>query len=182
MDFPLRLTDQLNALSVALEGSGDDLQAILSVLTDDLTASVPSFVGLSVTVFVDGDPVTIHAWDPHPAVSSIRLPLASAPGLIDGSHVIFYAREPGAFTELAAAAAGLDGHVVLDRHLPPRTHGAEVLAQRSDIDQAIGVLIDTGHPPDQARQELHIRAAAAGVTAHHMALDILHHLDDTNEI
>ena len=184
MDFPSRLTDQLDALSVALESSGDDLQAILTVLTDDLTAAIPSYVGLSLTVFVGGDPITVDAMNSHPAAASIFLPLASPPGRSDGNHIIFYARQPGAFAELAAtsSAAGLDGHVVLDRHLPPRGHGAQVLAQRSDIDQAIGVLIDIGHLPDQARQELHTRAAAAGVTAHHMALDILHHLDDTTEI
>ena len=184
MDFPSRLVDQLDALSAALGDSGDDLHAILSVLTDDLNAAVPSFVGLSVTVHADGDPISLHTADSRPAATSMLLPLTpqSDPG--GGSYLIFYAHQPGAFTELAAAFtnAGIDGGVILDRHLPPpHADGADTLARRSDIDQAIGVLIEAGHPPDLARQELHARAASAGVTAHHVALEILHHLDETPE-
>ena len=186
MDFRSRLTAQLDALSVTLEDSGDDLQAILSVLTDDLSAAVPSFVGLSVTVHVDGESVIIHVANPHAAAASMLLPLASPSGLAGGNHVVFYAGQHGAFTELAAAhaAGGLDGRVILDRHLPPpRLDGADGLVHRSEIDQAIGVLIEAGHHPDQARQHIHTRAADAGVTAHHIALEILHHLvDDTPQV
>ncbi len=181
MDFPSRLTSQLDALSVALEDSGDDLQAILSVLTDDLKAAVPSFTGVSVTVQVDGEPITIYAADPNPAAASMYLPLAAPSGSPGVNHIVFYARYSGAFTDLAAAhsAAGLDGGVVLDRHLPPpHADGAEALARRSEIDQAIGVLIEAGHHPEQARQHIHTRADATGVTPHHIALEILHHLED----
>jgi hypothetical protein len=186
VDFPSLFTDRLDALTDALDGSGDDLHAILSVLTDDLKAAVPSFVGLSVTVHVDGDAITVVAMNSRTAAASMLLPLAPLTGLPDRSHMVFYAANPGAFIDLAAdtrAAYGLDGDVVLDGHLPPPDitglSGADELAERSDINQAIGVLIEDGHPPTLARRELDTRAAAAGVTVHRIAKDILHQLGVT---
>ena len=46
VSFPA-LTDQLDALTAALDDPGTDLQAILDVLVDDLSAAVSSFLGLS---------------------------------------------------------------------------------------------------------------------------------------
>ena len=39
------LTDQLDALTAALDDPGTDLQTILEVLVDDLSAAVSSFLG-----------------------------------------------------------------------------------------------------------------------------------------
>ena len=187
MDAPQPFTDHLDALSDALDGSGDDLRAILDVLIDDLKAAVPSFVGLSVTVDVDGHPLTVQAMTSPSAGASMLLPLQPLTGLSVGSHLIFYARHPGAFAELAAdtrAVYGLDGDVVLDAHLPApersQPDGTDTLRQRSEIDQAIGVLIDQGHPPEHARTELYTRAAAAGCGVHDAARHILHQLDSAD--
>lgn len=176
----------LEHLSQALEGSGDDLAAILGVLQGALAAAVSSSTGLHVTIATAGDPVTVTAvGDPATARASMLLPLHLIGDLPAPSAMVFYAAEPGAFTELAAdtrATFGLDGHVEVDRHLPPPnlnnadsdiTSDAAVQG-RSAVDQAVGVLIDRGHPPEEARRELAARAAAAGVGELQVAADILH--------
>jgi hypothetical protein len=99
-----------------------------------------------------------------------------------GSAVTFYAAAPGAFADLADAARlawGLDGQVHLDQHLPAQhldgdrpDPPADDLHRFTVVNQAVGVLIAQGHPPDQAREHLrriagrwHITesAAAAGI-------------------
>ena len=47
MNFPASLSQQLSDLTDALDDPGTDLQAILALLVDDLTAAVPSFLGLT---------------------------------------------------------------------------------------------------------------------------------------
>jgi hypothetical protein len=77
---------------------------------------------------------------------------------------VFYAASPGAFVEMAAEtrrAYGLDGQVVLDSHLPNPAIGVAGLSgmdDRAAVNQAIGVLIDRGHRPDKAHDELLRRA------------------------
>ncbi len=125
MEFPHVLCDQLAELSEALAEPGTDLQAILAVLIDDITAAVPSFLGLTMTLQIDGGPVTLTATDPDLAAranASIKLPVGPIAGGPAGT-IIFYAHDPGAFTDLATStrrAFNLDGQVVLDGHL--RSH------------------------------------------------------------
>ncbi len=68
MDFPYALCRHLGALTDARDDPRTDLQAVLAVLADDLTAVVPSFLGLSMTLHLDGDPITLTAvggaWPP----------------------------------------------------------------------------------------------------------------------
>jgi hypothetical protein len=172
MRLPLPPLAQLERLSQALEGSGDDLQSMLSVLIDDLTAAVPSFTGLRITIPTRGEPVTLAAVDPTVSRASVLLPLHLLTDLPQGSELVFYAAEPGAFDELAAdtrATYGLDGQVELDRHLPAPSaadvpvvtvEGAE---QRSTMNQAVGVLLDQGHLPEETSAILAARAAAANI-------------------
>jgi hypothetical protein len=95
-----------------------------------------------------------------------------------GSFVVFYARDAHAFAVLAADTRrvyGLDGQVLLDRHLPGRGTDPLVVTdptQAAVIHRAIGWLIDQGLPPEEAAGELRRRAAATGRTltaaAHHL--------------
>lgn len=127
----------------------------------------------------DGAPVTITAVDSHTAAASILLPLG-VPSTA-GDHIVLYAHNPGAFTDLAADARtvlGAGGDIVMDGHLPPPTASATDasaadLADRSTIDQAVGFLIGQGHPPEEAMVELRRRAATAGASAAWMANHIL---------
>ncbi len=171
MDFPHPLSDQLDALTNALAEPGTDLQDVVAALADDVTAAVPSFLGLTLTVLLDGRPVTVTAIDPDlvaAAGTSLQLPLERLAGAAPGSSVVFYAGRPGAFVDLAADtryAYGLDGDVVLDGHLNPLTRvsvvdpGINGSTEMSVINQAIGVLIARGHLPEEAHDELVRRAA-----------------------
>jgi hypothetical protein len=108
----------------------------------------------------------------HTAGTSMLLPLTPLTGIPDGSYLVLYAQNPGAFVDLAADAAatpGMGALVLLDQHLPPPSafdvqQAVDDLAERSITEQAIGFLIEQGHPPAQARRELRRRAAADAVS------------------
>lgn len=179
MKFSLALTAHLDALTAALDGSGDDLATIVTVLAGDLAMDISSFSGLSITVRLDGEPVTITAMESHTAGASMLLPLAAV-GV--GGHIVFYAHNPGAFTDLAADARMMlgphGGDLVLDGDLPPPTAAAAaaglgVLTDRASIDQAVGFLMGRGYRPQLARAELRRRAAAAGASLAWVAQQML---------
>ena len=179
MEFPHVLCDQLAELSEALAEPGTDLQAILAVLIDDITAAVPSFLGLTVTLHIDGRTVTITATDPDLAAranASIKLPLGPIAGGPAGT-IIFYAHDTGAFTDLATStrrALNLHGQVVLDGHLHRiPTLGSTNIHDTTTINRALGVLIARGYPPDQAAAELSRRAKHDGHTRARAAHEVL---------
>ena len=70
-----------------------------------------------------------------------------------------------------------DGHesIVLDADLPPATLVSRLtgLDDMSTINRAIGMLIDQGHHPDEARATLHRHAVTAGVEPHLYAAQLL---------
>jgi hypothetical protein len=179
VEFSRHLMTHLDALTEALDGNGDDLATILTVLVDDLTVDISSFAGLSITVPVGGQPITITAMHTHTAATSMMLPLTAD---TDGGHIVFYAHSPGVFIDLAADARTMlvphGGDIKMDAHLPPPTavaaqSGLAVLADRAVIDQAIGFLMEHGYPPEFARTELRRRAAAAGASVASAAQQIL---------
>lgn len=171
MNFAHPLSDQLDALTDALAHPRTNLQAVVATLADNVTAAVPSFLGLTMTLLQAGRPVTVTAIDADladAAGTSLRLPLERLAGAAPGSSVVFYAGQPGAFVDLAADthyAYGLDGDVVLDGHLNPLTRlagvhpGVNGSDEMTVINQAIGVLIARGLPPEEADDELLRRAA-----------------------
>lgn len=165
MNYSSRLTAQLTALSTAFGDPGTDLQAILDVLADDLSGSVPSFIGLTMTQQFDGFAVTLNALDAEPtrrACSSLALPLDLGTADDHDCTVVFFAFEAGAFVQLAAGIQNVNGpdpRVVLDGPLPdplPKS-GVNGLAELSAVNRAIGVLITRGYFPDEARVELRRR-------------------------
>lgn len=169
MDTPKPMSTQLEALTNALEDPRVDLQAVVAALATDVTAAVPSFLGLAMTLLLDNHPVTVTAIDTDvadAAGASLRLPLEPIAGAAPGSFVVFYAGRPGAFVDLAADtryAYSLDGAVVLDGHLAaepqagihPAGTGPDEMTM---INQAIGVLIARGYLPEEAHHELLRRA------------------------
>lgn len=180
-----------------VDGLGTDdgiLTDAMAVLVGDLGAAVSSYLGLRLSLVLDGWPVTLSAFPPLDGgrpVTSLRLALSGLDrGFDAASHVVFYAGTPGAFVDLAADFAYLhgqgwgrdptglpvamddpaagDGHralVVLDVDLPPPTvvAGFTGLAEYAAINRALGVLLERGHPPDQARAALHHGASVAGM-------------------
>jgi hypothetical protein len=164
------LTAQLSVLTAALDDPGTDLETILEVLVDDLSAAVSSFLGLTMTLQLDGCPLTLTTMDADLALTagaSLTLPVGRSTDGAPGGTVVFYARHPGAFVDLAAdlhRVHDLDCDVYLDGHLPsagdqPCRSGITGLAELSVVNQAIGVLITRGHTPAGAIAELGSRAA-----------------------
>jgi hypothetical protein len=186
VNFSHEVTNQLDVLTDALEDPGTDLPTVLAVLVDDLRTAIPSELGLTVTITQAGDTITLTTVEPlAPATTgaSLHLPLDEVTAANPGSTVTFYAARPGAFVDLAEDiryACRLDGQVVIDGHLhdPLPAAGARGwtgvtgLAELSVINQAIGVLIELGHPPGTARTVLQHRAnqtdTALGATAQHL--------------
>jgi hypothetical protein len=176
VDNPDELHQQLDTLTDALDIPGADLQAMLDVLIDDVTAAVPSFLGLQLTVTAGEVSTTLRVVDPHlarAAHASLRWPLQQLRGGAPTNTAILYAAQPGAFTALAGSArraVDRDGQVVIDGNLPAGGH--EGIQERSSsigetelINTAIGVLIGQGHLPEDALGELTRRA-----TQHHSSL------------
>ena len=189
MKFPHTLVEQLVALTEALDNPGTDLQAALSVLTDDLIAAIPSFLGLAMTLCLDGSPVAVTAADAGvelatAARTTLRLPLPPIAGTDPASQVVFYAADRGAFADLAADARtgfNLDGQVVLDGHLPtaataPKLTGIDGLTEFSATNQAIGVLIGQGNTPSEAHAELRRSATENREPLHGAAQRVLNGL------
>lgn len=194
MNYSATLTAQLSALSTALGDSDTDLQAILDVLVDDLSGPVPSFIGLALTQQFDGFAVTLHAIDADPtrrACSSLAIPLDLV-GPDEGGaanrrsrradepecRVMFFACGAGAFDALAAEIRGVTGpdpRVVVDGPLPPPmpTSGVAGLADLTDVNRAVGVLITRGFLPEEARAELRRRAGAGLVSVPDVARRVL---------
>ncbi|HET9648021.1 MAG TPA: ANTAR domain-containing protein [Microlunatus sp.] len=191
MDVSRSLSEQLSALTDALDDPGTDLSGILGVLVDDLTEAVPSFLGLQMTLDLNGRPFTLNTiadGDTDAARTTLQLPLDPLAGTGPGSAVIFYAAAPGAFLDLAADAHqawGLDGQVHLDQHLPardtPTGHDApgpasDDLHRWSIVNRAVGILIARGHTPEQARNEIRRAAGHRRITEPEVAEGIVRSL------
>ena len=187
MDLPTELASRLCDLAESI-GVGNDraLADSLTTLTADLRSAVSSYLGLRLTLVLDGWPVILTAFgdtDGARPVTSLRLALTSVdPGFHPESRIVLYAGTPGAFVDLAAdvgylervdelgSAAGgsRDGHqpaVALDADLPPLSvsSGLSGLGEYMVINQAVGVLIERGHSPDHARAALRRDAAMDGL-------------------
>jgi hypothetical protein len=195
VDLSTGLIDQLQELAASIGGDDHAVDNSLAALGVDLKAAVPSYCGLQLTITQHDFPVVLTAFAEFngSVATSLRLPLwLLDPALEVYSRVVFYARTPGAFVDLAADLAyalahdsvtgdrdssdsrggdGLrrvDGHsgsIELDADLPPPTResGLSGLTDLSTINRAVGVMIANGHHPDDAHDTLRRHAGAAGL-------------------
>jgi len=155
----------------------------ISTLTRDLKLAVGSYLGLQLTVYSQGHPVTLTVFEPSAEVeditTTVTVPLGSAAGTEAPSVMTVYAATPGALVDLAAdlgyALKLPDGVVALDRALRPTTtaSGLTGLSELGAINRAIGVLMDQGHHPDHAYHELHRQAVAAKISVPDRAAQLL---------
>jgi hypothetical protein len=181
VESPRSLADDLEALTEALGDPVLDLEAVLSVLTDDLLTAIPSYLGMSITLSIDGSHCTLNSSAESMrlrAMASLWLPLDPHEA---GGHVVFYARDSGAFADLAEDAMWMlrrDGQAVVDRHLTAATgigpEGIHGLAEFGEVNQALGVLSAMGH--QSAHAELYRRALGADRTILQTARNILWHV------
>lgn len=168
MDISAALAADLAGLSRLLDEPGVDLEAQLRALNADLSLAVASYVAMTVTVGVDGHRVGFTVArdndgnDARPA-ASLLVPLSStAEGEADAA-LLLYATTAGAFVDLSADvshALGLElSDLVLDAHLDEfeirsSAAGMTGLEALAIVNQALGVLLERGHTPDEARAEL----------------------------
>ncbi len=134
------------------------------------------------TVRIDGAGPGLHLtfWggggvepDHVPVVgSSVSLPVHGDAART--AEIVLYAANPGAFVDLAADLAVLTGtalhEFLLDRHLdgafgPARPTDPGRVLDASVVDQAMGVLLDRGWTPEQARRGLRRRATDGDLVA-----------------
>lgn len=150
---------------------------------DAFEITFDSFLGLIASWPTLAGPVTTTTLDPaavDAAETSLLLPLDQLAGTDRGSTVTLFARNPGAFVDLAADtrfAYQLDGDIVLDPHRrgdnPDGQPAAPSLDDLSQINQTIGVLTDQGNTPGHAHTDLQHRAAAANHTIQQAAVNLL---------
>jgi hypothetical protein len=165
----------------ALSGQDEDIEDLLRGMFGELTVAIPSAVGMSLTVHLGGQDVTLTALPGNVGRigASILFPLGPAP-VNEGTCMVFYAATPGAFVDLAADlgwATGLSQQaILLDQHLLPPDDGSAVtgLRELSIINQAIGMLIERGETPEAARAELERLAECGGSTVQLVAAEVMH--------
>jgi hypothetical protein len=158
-------------LSGALQEPDGGLERRLESFADDLNQAVSSYLGLTVTIAVDGHEISFSLTETagH-AETSLRIPLPAIAGSEPGSTLVLYAATPGAFVDLSADLAWALGvnqaDLLLDANLavPMTSDVVSGLREHATINRAIGVLIEDGHTAELARAELRRRAARDGVT------------------
>lgn len=165
------LSADLKNMLLVLDLPDLDIEKSLLALRCDVQLSVPSFVGLSMMLIVQGQPVTLTSIveaEPPAVGASLRLPMALTSAVPQGSLVL-YATTPGAFVDLAAdlryALSAAAGEVALDQDLtlPTRESGITGVAELSMINRAIGLLMGRGLTPELAMAHLQRQADQAQI-------------------
>ena len=110
MELSLALANDLTLLSDALGEECVDmapqLDGLIGDLSDSLTGAIPGYLGLIVTVLIDGFPVVISTLaeeDSADAGGSLLLTLLPGIAAATGT-VVFYSGGTGAFAHLADSA------------------------------------------------------------------------------
>jgi hypothetical protein len=151
---------------------GHNFVAALSWLGRDVVLAVPSCLAVTIThARLGGEISASTVAAPAPVLASLAVPLST---VSSGGLLILRAGEAGAFLLLADDLDGLlgpAGHppIDLDEHLAwPSAENAKSLcaslADLSAVDQAIGVLVDRGLPPEAAHRELERRVGEGDTT------------------
>lgn len=185
MEIAATLAADLALLTAALYDPAADLTTDVTdtvlVLAADARLAVRSFVGLTVTITIAGhaggaaDRVALRLTlldeyvDPRDIETSLRLPRPTDGARPDQPSiaVVLYAAMPGAFVDMAADLCFLTGHgfaaADLDQHrgLARKADTTGLLQARTEIHEAIGLLIARGRTREQAYAELDTLADAA---------------------
>jgi len=175
MPVPPNLIEALTLLSDALDDPATNLQPTLWELSDDLTVSIPMFLGLTIAVQVGENQIVANSLNPTSSMlvaSSLTLSLLPPGAAAATGSVVLYSGARGAFDLIAKDARwifDLDGPPVVDNHplstsAPPGTVGIPDLNGCSDFDRAVKALIEGGHTPDQAHAEIRRLAIRYGRT------------------
>ncbi len=159
------LAAELANLSGALQEPDGGLAVRLQLLADDLKDAVGSYLGLTVTIALDGHEISFSLTEQAGfAETSVAIPLPDVAGSEPGSSLVLYAAARGAFVDLGADltwALGLDSSaVVLDANLavPTPSDVLSGLREHAIVNRAMGALIEGGRTPESAKAELRAQA------------------------
>jgi hypothetical protein len=179
VEISAALAADLKALTEVLDIPGVDLAALLESFSTDTGRAIDSYLGLRMTLVIDGLPVTFTLMESTTAATSLRVPLNRLGVAEAGSVLMLYASNPGAFVDLAADlsfALGLRPDTLIlddDLRLAGPARGVDGLVELAQVNQAIGILIDRGHRPAAARAELRRLADHAETTVHTAARQLI---------
>jgi hypothetical protein len=163
--IPATVAEQLRLLR-----EDSDLGEGLTQLSRDVALAVPSSLAVTIVLARAEHEVVVSALaEPAPVLASLAVPL-DADGVT--GLLILRAGAAGAYLLLADDLDRLLGPeqrpAELDAHLswPAVGGGPQTtsLAELGSIDQAIGILIAQGLPPEEAHHELDRRAGATNAT------------------
>ncbi|MDJ0359647.1 hypothetical protein [Rhodococcus sp. H29-C3] len=188
MELQRRLIADLFLLTEALDSDTVDLAHLALRLVSDIDDAVSSVVSVSLIITIDGGQFEVAAstedGNACGAASSLRITLPGLPKTSAVAQLVILSGTAGAFVNLAADVTyslGLAGAaIVLDdriRHTDKSELTATVvqrtLSAVSVINQAVGVLIESGRTPCEGRAELHRLALQSGSPAIEIARRIL---------
>lgn len=173
------LTAALHDLATATGRVPSHLPDLLDALADSLRGAVSSFLGLQLRLVGGTTPVRLTCWPvAGEATTSLHVPVPALTDTAEGAFT-FWASTPGAFVDLAADLRHAlhlgPGEVVLDGHLPPPSQHDSLLglAEATQVDRAIGVLLARGHTVDSARAELEASARRQGLSLVQRAVQLV---------
>jgi hypothetical protein len=182
VEISTTLSTDLKNLLLVLNMPELELERSLGSLQRDVQQAVSSFVGLSISVVVSGQLVTLTSVDEgevESIASSLAVPIVLTAANDSSSELVLYASNPGAFVDMAAdlsyALAPASGKIRLDEHLHPDVTesglaGVEELAM---VNRAQGVLIGRGLTPEGAQDHLDRKARQSGLQVFQVAAYLL---------
>jgi hypothetical protein len=169
----VELSTALATQLATLGGSAVELPDAVEELHGMLQSVVPAALGLSITVHICEIDVTLTTVpEGVTPQTSLRVPLSIWAGFAAGSEVVFYASTAGSLVDLAAdlgwalklnitwTSQPADHMLVVDQHLTP-VPGLSGLDDLAAVNQAVGVLLSRGRPPNVAVEDLRDAATLA---------------------
>lgn len=170
----------LSELNVGPYPFNDDMIDGVRWLKREVALAVRSFIGMTITLTIDGQSVTwtsIADWVQASDVrSSLEISLANTSNEPVAGVVTFYGEKSGAFKEMADLfflPATWEKQPRLDQALKPNLNsGVTGLQELTNISRAVGILIARGHTPQSGLEYLR-RSAPTPADLNQAALDLL---------
>jgi len=154
MSLSPALVASLEELTAPLDLSHDDLPRSIELLEDAARLVVGSLIGWTLTITVQGHPLTLTSIEagtaPRQVRASLRVPFTYMSGSDTAEDVVLYAARADAFALFAIDIAGAlhlpATELQLDHHLNPTLNcGITGLDQWSAHNQAMGQRIEQGN-------------------------------------
>jgi hypothetical protein len=176
------LVAKFDRLTAPLMMSGSSLTRSLTLLDKTVRLAVPSLLGWSLTVTVDGGDVTMNSINPLATATdiraSMRVPLSAFMTAGLTGCMVFYAEAPHAFFRVASDFVPVLGPAICllrtDQDLNPNlSSNLSGVREMATITRAIDVLVAAGDSQDLARDRLQADARLAQITLDRSAGDFL---------